>query len=163
ERYTSAVAELERARTPVQAQLAKDTALEGPYYVRAAREAMGMDPGPELPETPGQDRAGRVTEDRTDEEDGRQMSAATAPSDHPPHCCRGGGVAGRPVPAGGYSGPRWPSALDSGMLMMSSVMMFNMMFAGMSGVGYSGEELASGIGEGGADMGDVGGDMCGGD
>lgn len=157
ERYTSAVAELERARTPVQAQLAKDTALEGLYYVRAARSAMGLDPGPELPATPGQDRAGRVTEDRTVEVDGRTMSAATGPSDQTPHYYPGGVVAGRPVPAGWYSEPWWASALASGVWMMSSVMMFNMMFAGMAGVGYSGEDFASGIGEGGADVGDVGG------
>ena len=157
ERYTSAVAELERARTPVQAQLAKDTALEGLYYVRAARSAMGLDPGPELPATPGQDRAGRVTEDRTVEVDGRTMSAATGPSHQTPHYYPGGVVAGRPVPAGWYSEPWWASALASGVWMMSSVMMFNMMFAGMAGVGYSGEDFASGIGEGGADVGDVGG------
>ena len=157
ERYTSAVAELERARTPVQAQLAKDTALEGLYYVRAARSAMGLDPGPELPATPGQDRAGRVTEDRTVEVDGRTMSAATGPSDQTPHYYPGGVVAGRPVPAGWYSEPWWASALASGVWMMSSMLMFNMMFAGMAGVGYSGEDFASGIGEGGADVGDVGG------
>ena len=153
ERYASAVAELERARTPVQAQLAKDTALEGLYYVRAARSAMGLDPGPELPATPGQDRAGRVTEDRTVEVDGRTMSAATGPSDQTPHYYPGGVVAGRPVPAGWYSEPWWASALASGVWMMSSVMMFNMMFAGMSGVGYSGEDFAAGVGEGGADVG----------
>ena len=163
ERYTAAVTELERATTPVQAQLAKDTALEGLYYVRAAREAMGMDPGPELPATPGQDRAGKVTEDRTVEVDGRTMSAATGPSDQTPHYYPGGVVAGRPVPAGWYSEPWWASALVSGMWMMSSMMMFNMMFAGMAGVGYSGEDFAAGVGEGGADMGDVGGDMGGGD
>ena len=163
ERYTSAVSELERARTPVQAQLAKDTALEGLYYVRAARSAMGLDPGPELPATPGQDRAGRVTEDRTVEVDGRTMSAATGPSDQTPHYYPGGVVAGRPVPAGWYSEPWWASALASGVWMMSSMMMFNMMFAGMAGVGYSGEDFAAGVGEGGADVGDVGGDMGGGD
>lgn len=161
ERYTSAVAELERARTPVQADLAKDTALEGLYYVRAARSAMGLDPGPELPETPGQSRAGRVTEDRTVEVDGRTMKAATGPSDETPHYYPGGVVAGRPVPAGWYSEPWWASALASGMWMMSSMMMFNMMFAGMAGVGYSGEDFESGIGEGGADVGDLGGDMGG--
>ena len=131
--------------------------------MRAAREAMGMDPGPELPATPGQDRAGKVTEDRTVEVDGRTMSAATGPSDQTPHYYPGGVVAGRPVPAGWYSEPWWASALVSGMWMMSSMMMFNMMFAGMSGVGYSGEEFASGIGEGGADVGDMGGDMGGDD
>ena len=157
ERYTAAVTELENARTPVQAQLAKDTALEGLYYVRAARSAMGLDPGPELPTTPGQERAGRVTEDRTVEVEGKTMKAATDPSDETPHYYPGGVVAGRPVPAGWYSEPWWASALASGMWMMSSMLMFNMMFAGMAGVGYSGEDFAAGVGEGGADVGDMGG------
>ena len=157
ERYTAAVAELEKARTPVQAQLAKDTALEGLYYVRAARSAMGLDPGPELPPTPGQDRAGRVTEDREVEVEGRKMKAATDPSDETPHYYPGGVVAGRPVPAGWYSEPWWASALATGVWMMGSMMMFNMMFAGMAGVGYSGEDFAAGVGEGGADVGDMGG------
>ena len=163
ERYTAAVSELERARTPVQAQLAKDTAIEGLYYVRAARSAMGLDPGPELPTTPGQDRAGRVTEDRTVDVDGRPMTAATGPSDQTPHYYPGGVVAGRPVPAGWYSEPWWASALSTGVWMMGSMMMFNMMFAGMSGVGYSGEDFGAGLGEGGADVSDMGGDGGGGD
>ena len=121
ERYTAAVSELENARTPVQAQLAKDTALEGLYYVRAARSAMGLDPGPELPKTPGQDRAGRVTEDRTVDVEGRTMKAATDPSDETPHYYPGGVVAGRPVPAGWYSEPWWASALTTGVWMMGSM------------------------------------------
>lgn len=157
ERYTAAVAELERAQSPVQAQLAKDTALEGLYYVRAARSAMGLDPGPELPTTPGQERAGRVTEDRTVDVDGRPMTASTSPSDQTPHYYPGGVVAGRPVPAGWYSEPWWAAALSTGVWMMGSMMMFNMMFAGMAGVGYSGEDFAAGVGEGGADVGDMGG------
>lgn len=157
ERYTAAVSDLEKARTPVQAQLAKDTALEGLYYVRAARKAMGLDPGPELPATPGQDRAGRVTEDRTVDVEGRSMSVSTDPSDKTPHYYPGGVVAGRPVPAGWYSEPWWASAMASGMWMMSSMLMFNMMFAGMSGVGYSGEDFEAGVGEGGQDVSDMGG------
>lgn len=55
ERYTAASSAIEQARTPSQAALAKESAIEGLYYVRAARLAMGMDPGPELPRPP--DRA----------------------------------------------------------------------------------------------------------
>lgn len=157
ERYTAAVSDLEKAQTPVQAQLAKDTALEGLYYVRAARLAMGLDPGPDLPSTPGQERAGRVTEDRTVDVEGRTMKAATDPSDDTPHYYPGGVVAGRPVPAGWYSEPWWASALSTGVWMMGSMMMFNMMFAGMSGIGYSGDDFAAGVGEGGADVSDMGG------
>lgn len=157
ERYTAAASELENVRTPAQAKLAKDTALEGLYYVRAARTAMGMDPGPELPKTSGQDHAGQVTEDRTVDFEGRPLSASAEPSDANRHYYPGGVVAGRPVPAGWYSEPWWASALHTGVWMMGSMMMFNMMFAGMSGIGYSGADFASGVGEGGAEMGDLGG------
>ena len=48
ERYTAAGSQIEQATTAKQALLAKESAMEGLYYVRAARTAMGMDPGPEL-------------------------------------------------------------------------------------------------------------------
>jgi len=48
ERFTAASSQIEQATTAKQAMLAKESALEGLYYVRAARTAMGMDPGPEL-------------------------------------------------------------------------------------------------------------------
>ncbi len=48
ERYTAASSQIDQATTPRQAVLAKESAIEGLYYVRAARTAMGMDPGPEL-------------------------------------------------------------------------------------------------------------------
>ena len=62
ERYNAAGSQLERATTTRQYELAKDTALEGLHYVRAAREAMGMDPGPQMPGLSGQERAGAVKE-----------------------------------------------------------------------------------------------------
>ncbi|MDT4999927.1 MAG: hypothetical protein QOK12_2032, partial [Mycobacterium sp.] len=48
ERYTAAGSQIDQATTAKQALLAKESAMEGLYYVRAARVAMGMDPGPEL-------------------------------------------------------------------------------------------------------------------
>ena len=48
ERYTAASSQIDQATTAKQALLAKESAMEGLYYVRAARIAMGMDPGPEL-------------------------------------------------------------------------------------------------------------------
>ena len=48
ERYTAASSQIDQATTARQAALAKESAMEGLYYVRAARVAMGMDPGPEL-------------------------------------------------------------------------------------------------------------------
>ena len=64
ERYTAASSQIDQATTAKQALLAKESALEGLYYVRAARIAMGMDPGPELETLTGQKSAGAVTEDR---------------------------------------------------------------------------------------------------
>src|ERR1700680_3774255 len=44
ERYTAASSQIDQATTARQAALAKESAVEGLYYVRAARTAMGMDP-----------------------------------------------------------------------------------------------------------------------
>ena len=46
ERQIAAGSQIDLARTPAQARLAKQTALEGLYYIRGARIAMGMDPVP---------------------------------------------------------------------------------------------------------------------
>ncbi|BCL15683.1 hypothetical protein GCM10017556_34220 [Micromonospora sagamiensis] len=46
ERYNAAGGQLEQARTVRQYQLARETALEGLAHVRAARTALGLDPGP---------------------------------------------------------------------------------------------------------------------
>ena len=48
ERFNAAGSQIDQATTAKQALLAKESAMEGLYYVRAARTAMGMDPGPEL-------------------------------------------------------------------------------------------------------------------
>jgi len=50
ERYTAASSQIDQATTAKQALLARESAIEGLYYVRAARVAMGIDPGPELDE-----------------------------------------------------------------------------------------------------------------
>ena len=44
ERFTAASSQIDQATTAKQAMLAKESALEGLFYVRAARTAMGMDP-----------------------------------------------------------------------------------------------------------------------
>ena len=58
ERYTAASSQIDQATTVKQALLAKESAIEGLYYVRAARVAMGMDPGPELESLTGQKSRG---------------------------------------------------------------------------------------------------------
>jgi len=173
ERYTAAGSQIEQATTPVQARLAKQTALEGLYYIRAARTAMGMDPGPEVPSIDGQKSAGSVTEDREIEFEGRQVSASPNPSARTPNYYPGGRVAGRPVPAGWYSEPWWKPALVAGAWGVGSMFLFSALFSGMSGVPYDANEFADGYeagqadaeadaGDAGADGGD-GGDFGGGD
>src|SRR5689334_17179780 len=85
ERYTAAGSQIEQANTARQALLAKASALEGLYYVRAARTAMGMDPGPELETLDGQRSAGTVTEDRRVDFEGREIEASPTPSERTPN------------------------------------------------------------------------------
>ncbi len=100
ERFTAASSQIDQATTAKQAMLAKESAIEGLYYVRAARTAMGMDPGPELETITGQKSAGAVTEDRKVQFEGREIEASPVPTDRTPNYYPGGRVAGRPVPAG---------------------------------------------------------------
>ncbi|MRH89207.1 DUF1542 domain-containing protein [Nocardia sp. SYP-A9097] len=161
ERFNAAGSQIEQASTPAQARLAKETALEGLYYVRAARSAMGMDLGPAVPELDGQRSAGKVTEDRTVDYNGRRIEASPDPSAQTPNYYPGGRVAGRPVPAGWYSEPWWRTALVAGVWGVGSVLLFDALFTGMSGIGYDAAAFESGYGDGyqaGLDAGDTGGD-----
>ena len=173
ERFNAAGGQIDQATTAKQALLAKESALEGLYYVRAARTAMGMDPGPELESLSGQKSAGTVTEDRRVEFEGRQIEASPNPTERTPNYYPGGRVAGRPVPAGWYSEPWWKPALVAGAWGVGSVFLFSALFSGMGGVGYDAAAFEGGQGEGGdygdgggdagGDYGDGGGDMGGGD
>ncbi|GAB2546074.1 DUF1542 domain-containing protein [Nocardia heshunensis] len=148
ERFNAAGSQIEQATTPAQARLAKETALEGLYYVRAARAAMGMDPGPAVPELDGQRSAGSVTEERAIDFDGRRVEASPTPSASTPNYYPGGRVAGRPVPAGWYSEPWWKTALVAGAWGVGSAVLFNSLFSGMSGVGYDSAAFENGYGDG---------------
>lgn len=177
ERYTAAASQIEQAQSTKQAALATETALEGLYYVRAARTAMGMDPGPELPDARERARAGEVTENRSVDVEGRHYEASPEPGEQTPHYYPGGRVAGRPVPRGWYSEPWWKPALVAGAWGIGSMFLFSAMFSGMAGVasasawesGYdAGQEEAGGdaggdSGDGGDMGGDAGGDYGGGD
>jgi uncharacterized membrane protein YgcG len=148
ERFTAASSQIEQATTAKQAVLAKESALEGLYYVRAARTAMGMDPGPELESLAGQRSAGAVTEDRRVQVEGREIEASPTPSPRTPNYYPGGRVAGRPVPAGWYSEPWWKPALVAGAWGIGSVLLFDAMFSGMHGVDYGAQGFESGYGAG---------------
>lgn len=163
ERFTAAGSQIDQAQTVAQARLAKETALEGLYYVRAARAAMGMDPGPAVPELDGQRSAGKVTEERVVDYDGRRIEASPIPSPATPNYYPGGRVAGRPVPAGWYSEPWWKTALVAGAWGVGSVLLFDALFGGMAGVGYDAAAFESGSGDGYQDGLDASGGYDGGD
>lgn len=148
ERFNAAGSQIEQATTPAQARLAKETALEGLYYVSAARTAMGLDPGPAVPELDGQRSAGQVTEDRSIDYEGRSIEASPNPSAATPNYYPGGRVAGRPVPAGWYSEPWWKPALVAGAWGVGSALLFSSLFNGMSGVGYDAAAFENGYGDG---------------
>jgi hypothetical protein len=160
ERYNAAGSQLEQARTIEQARLVKDTAVEGLYYVRAARTAMGMDPGPALPEDTERERAGKVTEHRSVDVEGQRYEASPEPGQDTPHYYPGGRVAGRPVPQGWYSEPWWKPALIAGAWGVGSMFLFSAMFSGMGGIA-SASAWESGYDAGqqdAVDSGDLGGD-----
>ncbi|BBG05601.1 MULTISPECIES: hypothetical protein [Pseudonocardia] len=151
ERYTAAGSQMEQARTTVQCRQVTETAYEGLYYVRAARTAMGIDPGPELPPLPGQARAGAVTEEREVEVEGRTLGASPQPTDRNNHYYPGGTVAGRPVPRGWYSEPWWKPALVAGAWGVGSALLFTSLFSGMAGADQAAYAGADGMDGGGAD------------
>jgi uncharacterized membrane protein YgcG len=166
ERYNAAGSQLDQARTAEQARLVKETALEGLYYVRAARTAMGMDPGPQLPEEAERERAGKVTEHRKVQVEGQDFEASPQPGAATPYYYPGGRVAGRPVPQGWYSEPWWKPALVAGAWGLGSMFLFSALFDGMGGIA-SAQAWEAGFDAGqqdamadmGGDFGDFGGDQ----
>lgn len=161
ERFTAAGSQMAQTRTTAQARQVTETAYEGLYYVRAARTAMGIDPGPELPPLPGQERAGAVSEDREVEVEGHSYGASPDPSARNNHYYPGGTVAGRPVPRGWYSEPWWRPALMAGAWGVGSALLFTSLLGGMSGAAYA-DGFSDGAGPDGTG-GDIGGDPGGGD
>lgn len=171
ERHTAATSQLDQARTADQCKLTTQTALEGLYYARAARTAMDMDPGPELPSLSEATGAGRVSEYREVEVEGQQQVASPHPSERTPHYYPGGRVSGRPVPEGWYSQPWWKGALVGGAAGVGSFLLMDALFSGMDGVpaeaagmgggDFAGDDFGGGDFDGGGfdggDFGDPGG------
>lgn len=157
ERYNAAGSQLEQARTVRQFALARETALEGLAYVRAARTAMGIDPGPELPALAAAQGAGALTKDREVNVQGQSFKAGPQPGADTPYYYPGGRVQGRPVPAGWYSQPVWRTALGAGVGVLGGMLIFDALLSPAfadPGVGY-----ADGYQEGFADGTDATGDM----
>lgn len=114
ERYTAAASQMASADTKEKFAIIRRTALEGLAMTRAARKALGLDPGPEIaPEEPA----------------GQQLTAAQRvqvgdqelegyPDYRPgaPYYYRGGMLGGSYVPGGWYPQPFWSGALLGGAL-----------------------------------------------
>lgn len=148
ERFNAASSQISTANTVRQAELARESALEGLHYMNAAREIMGLPAGPELPPLEGQRAAGKVTEQRTISHEGHEITASPVATATTPNYYPGGMVAGRPVPAGWYSEPWWAGALRTGIWTAGSVLLFSALFNGMAGVAYSADAFEQGYGEG---------------
>jgi hypothetical protein len=176
ERYNAAGGQLQQAKTVRQFELARESALEGLNYVRAARTAMGIDPGPELPPLAAAQGAGHLTREREVTVQGHAYKAGPQPGADTPYYYPGGRVQGRPVPAGWYSTPVWKTALGAGAGVLGGMLIFDALFSpGFGDMGY-GDGYQDGFqdaaqdfgGDGGADFdgdsgGDFGGDFGGGD
>jgi hypothetical protein len=168
ERYNAAGGQLQQAKSVNQYALARESALEGLAYARAARLAMGLDPGPDLPPLAGAQGAGALTKEREVNVQGHQYRAGPQPGADTPYYYPGGRVQGRPVPAGWYSTPVWKTALGAGAGALGGLLIFDALFSPAFGdAGYGagfedGFDAGNGIdGGGGGDFG--GGDFGGGD
>jgi hypothetical protein len=137
ERYNAAGAQLDRADSPKQYELARETALEGLAYIRAARIAMGLDAGPDLPPLAAQRGVGSITQTRELDVEGRRYKASPQPAGDTPYYYPGGRVQGRPVPAGWYSEPWWKGALATGAGVFGGMLLFDALAGGFGG-GYGG-------------------------
>jgi hypothetical protein len=168
ERYNAAGGQLQQANTVRQFELARESALEGLAYVRAARIAMGIDPGPELPALASSRGTGQITQDREVTVQGHHYRAGPQPGSATPYYYPGGHVQGRPVPSGWYSTPVWKTALGAGAGVLGGMLIFDALLSpgfgdmGYDGGDWGGDDMAAGGFDGGGDVGG-GGDWGGGD
>src|SRR5919107_2571625 len=173
ERYNATGGQLQQAKTIRQFELARESALEGLAYVRAARLAMGIDPGPDLPPLAGAQGAGQLTREREVDVQGQHYKAGPRPGPDTPYYYPGGRVQGRPVPAGWYSTPVWKTALGAGAGVLGGMLIFDALFSpGFGDMGYgagfadgyqdAAGDFGGGGGGGGGDFGGGGGDSGGG-
>jgi hypothetical protein len=167
-RYNAAGGQLQQARSVRHFELARESALEGLAYARAARVAMGLDPGPELPPLASAQGTGQLTREREVNVQGHQYKAGPQPAPDTPYYYPGGRVQGRPVPAGWYSTPVWKTALGAGAGVLGGMLIFDALLSpGFGDAGY-GDGYQDGFQDAAGDFGgdaggDMGGDMGGGD
>ncbi|WP_146605700.1 hypothetical protein [Micromonospora craterilacus] len=166
ERYHAAGSQLQQARTITQYRLARETAVEGLTYIRAARLALGIDPGPDLPPLAAASGAGALTVPRQVDVQGQTFKAGPQPGRDTPYYYPGGRMRGRPVPAGWYSTPWWKTALGAGAGVIGGMLIADALFSPSFGdPGYDAAAAGVDPGDVSADFGDgdLGGDFGGGD
>jgi len=165
ERYNAAGGQLQQAKSVNQFALARESALEGLAYARAARLAMGLDPGPDLPPLGSAQGVGQLTKEREVNVQGQHYKAGPQPGSDTPYYYPGGRVQGRPVPSGWYSQPVWRSALGAGAGVLGGMLIFDALLSpGFGDMGYGdGGDAGGGDAGGGDSGGDFGSDFGGGD
>jgi hypothetical protein len=147
ERHQAAGAQLAQARTVVQCRLATETALEGLAYVRAARLALGLDPGPELPPPASARGTGTVTDEQEISGNGVSCRVGPRATADTPYYYPGGWSGGRPMPAGWYSTPWWKTALAAGAGTVGGMLLMDTLFSlGHHGFGGGGPHHGGGPG-----------------
>lgn len=140
ERYTAAGSVKSSARTAAAFRAVSEVSLEGLHFIRAARTALGVGPGPDLPTTAAQAAAGRLEGPQSGVTVGGQSYTGQpwATGGHR-FFYPGGVVGGRPVPGGWYSRPFWKGALLGGAAAVGG----SLLLGGIADV------LTGGFGEGG--------------
>src|SRR5690242_8405562 len=88
ERHAAAMSQLAQADTVHQIDLAARTALEGLHYLRAARTAFGLDPGPEV--SPPNGDGSVLTSTRRVIVQGQEYEASANPGQRTPYYYPGG-------------------------------------------------------------------------
>lgn len=170
ERYNAAGAELSTARSHADFMAARDTALEGLHFARAARTALGLDPGPDIPPTSAQTAAGMIHGEHQVQIGGEDVRMRPDYSPDSPYYYPGGRVGGSRVPAGYYSTPFWKKVLVGGAAGIGGLLLADALFDVVRGPwggwgGGWGGPMAMGGGFTGGGFGDGfgGGDDGGGD
>ena len=141
ERHGAALTQLISARTGTQFRLVGRTAVEGLHYIRAARVALDMDPGPDLPAIAGD----VLTQQHATVVGGQEYTASPRPGDGTPYYYPGGLVGGRQVPAGWYSQPWWRTALVAGAAGAGGMLLMDALLGEM----HPGQMMGDGFGDNG--------------
>jgi hypothetical protein len=115
ERYSSAGSAIANATTVEQLRLARQTAIEGLYAARVARQRLGLDPGPDLPTLGG---APGTSLDSSQQVQFGDKQYEGHPDYRPgaPYYYGGGTIGGSWVPGGWYSTPFWEPFLLGAVL-----------------------------------------------